>query len=277
MKTSPEIDRMRCEVNTPPYIQRGHHMCTPHRTQEGLGSAKHPSTQSCGQGRGGARAHACTRAYPEAGTFRVYFTPVQYSSTVRSTVVFENHVFWLGLLLHAGVRKRCFKTQPKGESRIDELTEWPTVRTHLLEELDESEAAAPLRAVVAVDGHALDHAELGEVRRELLLRDVHGVLALSQAADEHLCVVSCFRGAGGECSVSVFNSCAAGLLYCCILPVFPCKNQRGRNDANLGITPSAGHENKKKRRVESKLRKVPLRPPNKPRKTGLIDFCCTTR
>lgn len=57
---------------------------------------------------------------------------------------------------------------------------------HLLEKLDEREASPPLGAVVTVDGHALDDAELGEVRREFLLRDVHGVLALSQAADEHL-------------------------------------------------------------------------------------------
>lgn len=58
--------------------------------------------------------------------------------------------------------------------------------TDLLEELHESESAAPLRAVVSVNGDTLDHAELGEISGQLLLRNVHSVLALSEPANEHL-------------------------------------------------------------------------------------------
>lgn len=58
--------------------------------------------------------------------------------------------------------------------------------TDLLEELHESESAAPLCAVVSVDGDTLDNAKLGEIGGQLLLRYVHSVLALSEPANEHL-------------------------------------------------------------------------------------------
>ena len=91
-----------------------------------------------------------------------------------------------------GVQTRAFVLSSTEERRDHQWLE-----AHLLEELDEREASAPLGAVVAVDGHALDHAELGEVRRELLLGDVHSVLALSQPADEHLGERSGYRGGRG--------------------------------------------------------------------------------